>query len=183
MIRYAAVVAFAFVISPACGNEWESASSDVEADLSAAAMREQLERLLAAAPSPDELEVVYSDMHAFHGGETFTVKGNVLSGRYLFPNDVSPSQVEPPPITMTAQQLRALVQLLLEIEAWEQRAPEREAVLDESAATLSIKIGSLESYIWEWYNDLSGANRIVRVQQLLEEFAGPAPEEPSEREP
>ncbi len=182
MIRYAAVVAVAIVISPACGNEWESASSDAEADLSSEAMREHLEQLLAAAPSPDELEVVYSDMHAFHGGETLTVKGNVLSGRYLFRNDVSPSQIEPPPIIMTAQQIRALVQLLLEIEAWEQRVPPRTANLDESAATLSVRVGAFESYIWEWYNDLSGNNRMVRVKQLLEEIAGPVPDEPPARE-
>jgi hypothetical protein len=182
VIRYAAVVAFALALSPACGNERESTESDAEADQSTEALREQLEQLLATASSTDQLEVIYDDMHGFHGGETLTVKSNVLSGKYLFRNEVSPSQIEPPPIIMTARQMGVLVQLLLEIEAWEQRVPHREAGLDESAATLSIKVGAVESYIWEWYNDLHGNNRMVRVKQLLEEIVGPILEGPSDRE-
>ena len=114
-------------------------------------------------------------MHAFHGGETLTVKGDVLAGRYLFRNEISPEQIEPPPTTMTAEQLRRLVDLLLEIEAWEQRVPARTAVPDESSASLNIKIGELQSNIWEWYNDLHGNDRMIKVKHLLEEIAGPVP--------
>ena len=183
MIRYAGVVAVALAISPACGDGSESASSDAGAHPSAEDMREQLEQKLNATSSADALEVTYDDMHAFHGGETLTATGDTLRTRYFFPGDASPRQIEPSPIIMTAQQVRTLVRLLLELEAWEQRVPDREAVLDESVATLSMRIGSIESYIWEWYNDLSANDRIIRVKQLLEKFAGPAPEEPLEREP
>jgi len=141
--------------------------------------RRQLELLLEGNAPLSDLYVEYDDMHAFHGGETLTVTGDTLRARYLSRGDVSPTQIEPPPITMTAQQVRALLQLLLEIEAWEQRVPEREAVPDESAARLSVRVGTVESSIWEWYNDLSGNNRMVRVKQLLEEIAGPVPDEHS----
>jgi hypothetical protein len=65
----------------------------------------------------------------------------------------------------------------LEIEAWEQRVPDREAVPDESRVRLSVRAGGLESLIWEWYNDLHGHDRIVRVKRLLEEIAGAVADE------
>ena len=145
-------------------------------------MRRQLEQLSAGSISKDSFELEYNDMHAFHGGETLTVIGDALTGRYLFRNEVSPEQIEPPPTTLTAEQLHTLVELLLEIEAWEQRVPAREAVPDESAASLSIRVGTVESNIWEWYNDLSGNDRLVRVKQLLEEIAGPLPDEQTARD-
>jgi hypothetical protein len=142
-------------------------------------LRRHLEQVLDGSAPLGNLYVEYDDMHAFHGGETLTVTGDTLTARYLNRGEVSPRQIEPPAIILTAHQLRALVELLLEIEAWEQRVPEREAVPDESAASLSLKIGTVERSIWEWYNDLGGNDRMVRVKQLLEEFAGPIPNESS----
>jgi hypothetical protein len=139
-------------------------------------MKQRLERLRAGTISTDSFEVEYDDMHAFHGGETLTVTGDVLTGKYLF-SGVEPRQIEPPPTTLTGEQLRTLVELLLEIEAWEQRVPARTAVLDESSASLTITIGEIQSSIWEWYNDLNGNDRMLRVKQILEEIAGPVPNE------
>ncbi len=170
MVRFAVVVSITIFFLPECGDIQKAASPDQRA------MKQKLEQLREGSASPDGLEVVYSDMHAFHGGETLTVKGDMLTGKYLIRQGVSPEQIEPPPRKMTAQQLHTLVELLLEIEAWEQRVPERTPVPDESRASLSIKVGELQSSIWEWFNDLSGNDRMVKVKHLLKEIAGPVPD-------
>ena len=65
-----------------------------------------------------------------------------------------------------------LVDLLVSIEAWEQRVPEREPLPDESRAYLRVTIGEDSTTIWEWYNDLSGNDRIARVKAFLETLGG-----------
>jgi hypothetical protein len=156
----------------ACESDQEAASPNH----GSVHLRQQLELLLEGNVRSMDLYVEYDDMHSFHGGETLTVSGDTMRSRHLFRGGVSPRQVEPPPVIMTVQQVRDLVHLLLEIEAWAQRVPEREAVLDESVATLTVRVGTVESSIWEWYNDLNGNNRIVRAKRLLEEIAGPIPD-------
>ena len=170
--RLGVVAPVAIVLLSACGDGDETA---LAADLEQVqrAIRHKLEQLHADSVPTDDFEVAYSDMHSFHGGKTLTVKSDMLTGRYLFRNGSTPDLIEPPPTNLTSEQLRALVDLLLEIEAWEQRVPDRTAVPDESSASLTVTIGELQSSIWEWYNDLNGNNRMVKVKQLLEEIAGP----------
>ena len=166
-----AMVATAVLFVTACRNDRDA---DPPAD-KPVTVRQQLQLMLEGNIPTGELQVEYNDMHAFHGGKTLLVKGDTLRARFLLGEGTGRRQVEPPPVSLTADQMHGLVSVLLEIEAWDQRVPECEAVPDESRAGLSISIGTTESRIWEWYNDLGGNNRIVRVKQLLEEIAGPYP--------
>jgi hypothetical protein len=165
----------AIVFLSACGDADETASTDAELEQVQRGIKQRLEQLRSDSVTRNDFEVEYSDMHAFHGGEILTVRGKVLTGRYLSRNEAMLGEISPPPKTLTTEQLRAFVDLLLDLEAWEQRVPSRTAVLDESSASLTITVGELQSFIWEWYNDLHGNERMVRVKEMLEEIAGPVP--------
>jgi hypothetical protein len=69
-------------------------------------------------------------------------------------------------------QVRDLVKLLLQIEAWRQLSPDRQPRLDESRARLTIEVGSNSSEIWEWYNDLGDNNRVIRVRDDIRRASG-----------
>ena len=172
VIRYAVVLAVVTASLSACDDGGETPPSVPDTVLVQEAVKHKLEQLRADVAPMGDFKVEYNDMHSFHGGETLTVTGSVLTGRYLF-RGVGRTQIEPPPTSLTVAQLTALIDLLLEIEAWDQRVPARTAVLDESSTSLTISVGELHSSIWEWYNDLNGNDRMVRVKQMLEEIAGP----------
>lgn len=113
------------------------------------------------APLP---AVTYSDMHGLWGGTTLTLDAD---GRYARAqqNPGQPSQrVE---ARVDATRHRGLVELLIALQAWQQRVPERMAVPDESTATLRIRCGTAEATIWEWYNDLGKHRRISQVRDAL----------------
>ena len=73
--------------------------------------------------------------------------------------DLSPAEVE------------NLVRLLLDIEAWEQRTPWREAASDEIRAYLRVHVGGASSEIWEWYDKLDDNQRIVQLLDQLKKVA------------
>lgn len=178
-----AMVATALAFLPACTDEQHAAhSADSPADSTATippenpvTVRKQLRLILEGDIPTGEFTVVYNDMHSFHGGKTLSVNGDTLRARYLLRQGAGRKQVDSSPSVLTSDQLHALVSLLLEIEVWEQRVPRREAVRDESIAGLRTTIGEAECGIWEWYNDLGGNDRMVRVKSMLESFAGPPP--------
>jgi hypothetical protein len=117
-----------------------------------------------------ELVVTYDDLHPLHGGETFTVRGDRLEAAYLDPGAAA-ELVQPQAVTLTGEGVRGLLDELVAVEAWEQRVPEREPFPDESRAYLTVTVGEASTTIWEWYNDLSGNDRIVRVKSVLEAVA------------
>lgn len=156
------------------GGAGTNAAGSAEQADSTDAMRSQLTQLRDGAIPMSELRLTYDDMHPFHGGMTLTVRGSSLEARYL-ERGVEPQQVEPEPRPLPPEELRSLVDLLLELEAWEQRVAERDPVPDESRASLTIEVAGESSVIWEWYNDLTGNDRIVRVKLELERLAGPPP--------
>lgn len=151
------------------GHGTTSAAGPPDAD----SMEELLEAIAAAERPPGDLEVVYDDMHGLHGGETITLHGDgTIQAVRREPPD-SPqleyeAQVEP-------ADLLEIVELLLDIEAWEQEVPERILVPDESMARLHVRGAGLEAGMWEFYNDLEGLGRLVRVKRALEALAFPAP--------
>jgi hypothetical protein len=73
--------------------------------------------------------------------------------------------------TVTSAHVQEVIRLLLHTRAWEQLALERMPIPDEVRATLTLKIGDIESSTWELYNNLEKNGRLVRVRRLLLELA------------
>jgi len=115
-----------------------------------------------------DLEIVYSDMHGLHGGETIAIRG---SGEGIAERRTHGSS---PPRSREVKVKRAdidrLIALLIEIEAWEQREPDRDPVPDESRAGLRVRAGGVGGGFWEWYNDMDRNRRLARVKKLIEEL-------------
>ena len=138
-----------------------------------------VERTLRAAAGggeiPADLVVRYSDMHGMHGGTTIslTANGAVESRTVDHRSGLSERRGTIPP-----DSVRAVVQLLVELAAWEQRTPPRRPVPDESAAGLTIRAGGEEVSIWEWYNDMGTNARLIRVLGRLRSFATEDPSAP-----
>lgn len=112
---------------------------------------------------------MYSDMHGLWGGVTSTLSSN---GSYELLERARGAVV--PDLmrrTVTIHQVQEVVQLLLEIRAWEQQPLQRTPIPDEVLATLTLKSGDAESSIWELYNNLERNNRLIRARRLLLELA------------
>ena len=120
-----------------------------------------LRRFLTGKVAPADVEIRYSDLHPLHGGLELTVLGTGAAEVKVV------RQRAPRARNLTPVQVRELVALLIELQAWSQRTPERQARPDESRARLMIRIGTERSEIWEWYNDLSANRRIVRVRDRI----------------
>jgi hypothetical protein len=126
---------------------------------------EALRRAAGDGLVPVDLVVTYHAMHPLHGGTIVEVRGDgsaLRTSRRRGELQGSVRQVELDP-----GDLVELVALLVEIEAWEQRVPERPPVPDEGRASLRIELGNLEGGFWEWYNDLGEHDRLLRVSALL----------------
>ena len=99
MIRYAILVAVATASLSACDDGRETSSSVPDTIQVQKSMRHKLEQLRANIAIKSDFTVEYNDMHSFHGGETLTVTGDVLAGKYLL-RGAERTQVEPPPILL-----------------------------------------------------------------------------------
>ncbi len=142
-----------------------------------------LEQALRAAAGggdvPADLQVIYSDMHGMHGGTTIRLSADgTLASQHMQQGVLTERAGRVP-----ADSVRALVGLLVELQAWEQRTPPRPPVPDESAAGLRIRAGGEEARIWEWFNDMGTNQRLSRILGMLGRFvshgtAAPAPPAP-----
>jgi len=65
------------------------------------------------------------------------------------------------------QQLLPLLDLLAEIDAWDQRPSRGAPPLDTARATLSLRIGGAQSQAWEYSSDLLTAHRLIRARDAL----------------
>jgi hypothetical protein len=108
--------------------------------------------------------VVYSDAHGLWGGSTISLGADGAYRHDLVDPRGPPQRTE---VVVDAARHRALVGLLLELEVWKQRVPERRAVPDESRASLVIRCGGQQARIWEWYNAMGELRRIARVRDAL----------------
>ncbi len=123
---------------------------------------------LAAREVPAELTVTYRAMHPLHGGNVVEIGGD---GTTLRTSRRRGGEATVRQGRVGQEELLELVALLVELEAWEQRVPERAAVPDEGRATLEIRIGSAEGGFWEWYNDMGEHDRLLRLSVLMTELA------------
>jgi hypothetical protein len=130
---------------------------------------EQQLKEIADGRATQNLTIVYSDMHGLLGGVTITLS---TSGAYELleraRGAIVPDLMQR---TVTPAHIQNVIRLLLETRAWEQLPLERTPMPDEVLATLTLKIGDVESSIWELYNNLERNGRLVRVRRLLLELA------------
>lgn len=120
---------------------------------------------------PTSLEVVYDDMHPLWGGMTVSVKGDgKVHMETRQRGQPAPTTTES---TATAAKVMDLVKLLVNVEAWNQKTPDRTPVPDESRATLTVKVDAVQGGFWEWYNDLESNKRLSKVRDAMTEMAKP----------
>jgi hypothetical protein len=114
---------------------------------------------------PGELVITYSDLHAFHGGFELIIDGLGNVQQQAIREEVQE------PKNLSPEEVKEIVSLLIELEAWKQIVPEREPLPDESRAILWIEAGGSSSQIWEWYNDMVGNDRLIRIRERMKELA------------
>jgi hypothetical protein len=130
-----------------------------------------LDKFLAGQLAADQVEITYDDLHGLWGGLRITVDG---TGRVE--QDARRLHEEAPqPRRLTPDEVRAIVQTVLDTSAWSQQTPERAPKPDESRARLIIRAGPAMSLTWEWHNDLDENARIGRVRDLITSLAWSPP--------
>jgi hypothetical protein len=127
--------------------------------------------LLAAEESPsvpEDLVVIYDDHDRTNGGDRVEVHGDGgLRGDRWRPGQLH-GESRYWRGTVPEIPLRALVALLVEIEAWNQEAEEEPGRLDDQRATLTVRLGDDRTTIWEYASDLEARGRIFRVKTHLD---------------
>jgi hypothetical protein len=131
-------------------------------------LESSIRQIQTTATVPDGFEVVYEAMHPLHGGTVIEIKGDG-SAKRTSRHRGSP-EVQTRHTRLSEPQILELVGLLLKLEAWEQRVPERQPVPGEGKATLSITLGPQKGGFWEWHNDLSKNDRLVQVARMAKEL-------------
>ncbi|HEU5103331.1 MAG TPA: hypothetical protein VFU22_30130 [Roseiflexaceae bacterium] len=131
-------------------------------------MEQQLQNF-AAGRATQNLMILYSDMHGLWGGITITLS---TSGAYELLQR-GRGQVVPDLVrrTVTPERTQQVIRLLLDLRLWEQQPLQRIPIPDEARATLTLRIGEVESSIWELYNNLDKNGRLVQIRRLLLELA------------
>jgi hypothetical protein len=129
----------------------------------------KLREILDGGEVPADLEVVYDDRHGLWGGTRMVVSGN---GRGVGRRERVGGDPEPEAFgrEVTRGQLLELIRLLIETEAWEQRAPERAPVPDEGRATLLIRAGGQESAAWERTHEMARGRRLALIKDKMSEI-------------
>jgi hypothetical protein len=117
---------------------------------------------------PPELSITYDDMHGLWGGKTIIIRGSGIGEcRERARGDAKPQVVEN---AISEEKLLDLVQLLIELRAWDQETPDRPAVPDESKASLTIRVGQRTSKLWEWFNDMTKNDRLIQIKSKMGEI-------------
>ncbi len=145
---------------------------------------------------PPGLVVVFDDHEGPWGGDRIEVFGDGRVRRYHVRPGFAPAALAPeralaagadtgadelgPPAqsgTVSEAELLRLVDVLVAIEAWEQRAPESPSRLQAGKARLVVRIDGEHREVWEYAEDVPAQDRLARVRRVLEEVlasAGPA---------
>ena len=124
---------------------------------------------IAEGRATQNLSIVYSDMHGLWGGITITLS---TDGAYEL-LERGRGQMVPDLVrkTVSPAHIREVIRLLLDLRLWEQQALQRTPIPDEVLSTLTLKIGDVESSIWELYNNLEKNGRLVRIRKMLLDLA------------
>jgi hypothetical protein len=111
------------------------------------------------------LVILYDDLHPFHGGLMLAIHGDGRVEQKAVRETAGKER------TVSRQELLDLVKLLVELQAWEQKTPERPPVPDESRARLTIAYRADQSHIWEWYNDMPSNKRMIVIRERMKKIA------------
>ncbi|MBV9468849.1 MAG: hypothetical protein JO316_21650 [Abitibacteriaceae bacterium] len=131
-------------------------------------MEHELKQILNTGEVPADLVISYDDMHGLWGGTTIMVRGTGSVERLERPcgaKEPTRFQAQVPP-----GHLLSLIELLVQLAAWQQKTPGRQPVPDESRATLTINVGGQSSRLWEWFNELEQNSRLVKIKEKMEEL-------------
>ena len=122
----------------------------------------ELKASVANRKVPGDLVITYDDMHPLSGGTTVVIRGNGSAERRV--RSRKEAKAKATHTTISLRQLRELIQLLIELQAWEQHTPSRQPVADESRARLTISVSNQTSELWEWFNEMPKNNRLDRIR-------------------
>ena len=128
-------------------------------------MEQELKSIAAGGEVPPDLLITFDDMHGLWGGISISLRGD--GGGERRERRWGETQARAGEARLSRGQLRELVRLLVELRAWEQQTPERQALPDESRAALSISVGGQTSRVWEWFNELAQNRRLARIKDRM----------------
>lgn len=133
----------------------------------------KLRAILDGGEVPADLEVVYDDRHGLWGGTRIVIGGGFgQERRERVGGDPEPEVFSS---KVSRGQLLELIGLLVETEAWEQRAAERTPVPDEGRASLLIRAGGERSATWERTHEMTRNRRLILIKDRMSEIARQAP--------
>jgi hypothetical protein len=132
-------------------------------------MENELKAILHSRQFPHDLVIIYDDRHPLWGGSTITLLGSGrLERQTAPPGGALPSSTR----LIDQERILELVELLVELSAWEQHTAEATLVPDESRPELVIRLGGKTSRVWERHHEMRKNQRLVRVKERLESLAG-----------
>ena len=124
-----------------------------------------LTKVASAANTQSRISLVFDDVHPLYGGVRFELEdGGVLTRLDVPRAGQQPTRTR---VRLTDRQADGVVEAIQVAKAWQQVEPPRTPVPDESRATFRVRVGSDESDVWEWANDLTKNDRLIRVQHAL----------------
>ena len=130
------------------------------------AISDAMKSAATSGQAPAGLVVVYDDMHGFHGGTTIEIAADGKASR----RDVNRGQESQTTIALSADQMRELLLMLVQIEAWNQHTAERTMVPDESQAKLELRLGDEKAGFWEFFNEMEENKRLSTLKKRLDEL-------------
>ncbi|BCM94476.1 hypothetical protein IAD21_06383 [Abditibacteriota bacterium] len=131
-------------------------------------MERELKNILATGAIPTDLEITYDDRQGLWGGLRIIIDGTGGGTREKWDRGATRPDLSTSELTST--QIKECIALLVELEAWAQKTPDRPPVPDEGRATLTLRVGGQSSHIWEWFNELTRNGRLLQIQKQMVEL-------------
>ena len=131
----------------------------------AGSVENELKAIITGNRVPADLTITYDDMHGLSGGTTIIVYGDGRLERQTKKSGASAAKITRKRIDR--HKLIELIQLLVKLRAWDQLTPDRQPIPDESRANITISVNGSSSRMWEWFNEMPGNNRLIRIKARM----------------
>ena len=132
-------------------------------------IRDTMKSLAQGKGKREGISITYDDIHGLYGGLRLEIDGNGKVEQKTVRTQAGKAK------TVAPEDLKQIVELLVELKAWEQIEEERPPRPDEGRASLTIKYDDHTTKIWEWHHDLAKNQRIDKVLTLMKKAAWEAP--------